>query len=185
MLVGLVATCTDIKSRRIPNKLTYPASIVGIVGQSAFFASFATHSDLVFRAVVGAADGVLGWCTGFTLMVVIKLFLKKFGHGDTKLMAALGAFLGPAMVFAIYIYYSLAFGVFAVFRLVPAVPWYQMWLAAEVRKAGGTPEPVDFSHYKKVAREDYIPVGPFIAIGAVCAILLEQPTMAYLFPPPP
>lgn len=178
VVVG-IATYTDIKSHKIPNKLTFPAALIGLGVQAAYYASFATPVDMWFRAGMGVLNGILGWITGVIIMGSIKFFLKKMGHGDTKLVAAIGSFLGPAHVFIIYLYYSLIFGLYSIFRFVPAIPWKEMWLASEARKAGVEPAPIDRSNYDKVAKE-VIPVGPFIAAGAILEMIFEEPSMRFL-----
>lgn len=179
MVVVVIATITDLRSRKIPNWLTFPASLIGIAARAAYFASFATPSDMQFRASVGALDAVLGWITGVFIMGGTKFFMKKFGHGDTKLVAAVGTFTGPGFVLLIYLYYSLVFGVFALVQMIRAIPWHDMWLAAEARKAGVAPPPPNLDKLNKI-RKEIIPVGPFIAIGTILAMVFEKPTLAFL-----
>jgi prepilin peptidase CpaA len=179
LVIVTIATITDLKYRKIPNKLTFPASFVGIVAQAAYFASFATPTDMWFRAGVGALNGVLGWFTGVFIMSSTKFFMRKFGHGDTKLVAAVGAFLGPGPVFIIYLYYSLVFGFFSLIQMIRAIPWKDMWMAEQARQAGVTPPQINMEPLNKV-RKEIIPVGPFIAIGTGLAMIFEQQTLAFL-----
>ncbi len=81
-LVGLVAVAawTDLRSRRIPNRLTLGILVCG----------------LVLRALEGLAplaEGVLG--AGLGLAIAVVLFgLGAVGGGDGKLLIGVGAFLG-------------------------------------------------------------------------------------------
>lgn len=84
--VVAVATTTDLRSRRIPNRLTLPAALAG----------------LVLNATFSGGDGVLasasGWALGCALLLPLFL-LRGLGAGDVKLVAALGALKGPEFVF--------------------------------------------------------------------------------------
>ena len=99
--VGLVACVTDVRHRRIPNLLTFGAA--GLA--------------LLFHGVVGGTAGlqsaVIGWLVGTALFLPFFL-LGGMGGGDVKLMAALGAWLGPGQAFWLAIYASIAGGVMAV-----------------------------------------------------------------------
>ncbi len=98
--VALIACVTDVKSRRIPNVLTLGGAVAA----------------LVFHAVTaggaGIGEAVVGWLVGTAVFLPFFL-LGGMGAGDVKLMAALGAWLGPAEALAIAIYASLAGGVLA------------------------------------------------------------------------
>lgn len=179
LLVVTIATITDLKYRKIPNNLTFPASFLGIVAQAAYFASFATPTDMWLRAGVGALNGVLGWFTGVFIMSFTKFFMRKFGHGDTKLVAAAGAFLGPGSVLIIYLYYSLVFGFFSLVKMILAIPYKDLWMADQARQAGVKVPPVNMDELTKV-RKEIVPVGPFIAIGTVLAMVFEQQTRLFL-----
>ena len=99
--LALVACFFDIRARRIPNLLTVPVGIAGVlyhIGSS---------------GLAGAGAGIAGATVGFGLF--FPLFaLGGMGAGDVKLMAALGAWLGPAGVAWTALYAALAGGVMAV-----------------------------------------------------------------------
>ena len=100
-IVALVACVTDVRSRRIPNVLTFGAAAAA----------------LVFHAVTPGAGGLGvaagGWLMGAAVFAPFFL-LGGMGAGDVKLMAALGAWLGPGEALAIALYASLAGGVIAI-----------------------------------------------------------------------
>ena len=179
LVIVAIATVTDLRSHKIPNWLTFNASLLGILAQAAYFASFATPTDIYFRAGIGALNAVLGWLAGVFIMSSTKFFMRKFGHGDTKLVAAIGAFLGPGPVCIIYLYYSLVFGLFSLVQMIRAIPWHDMWMAAEARKAGVTPPALNMDNLNKI-RKEIIPVGPFIAAGTVLSMIFEQQTLTFL-----
>jgi len=75
-----VAARADVRTRTIPNRLTFPALLLGIAVQGAMAGPDGVKSSLVGMAVAG---GVLlpGW------------LFRWMGAGDVKLMAAVGAWL--------------------------------------------------------------------------------------------
>jgi prepilin peptidase CpaA len=101
VLVGLIACATDFRSRRIPNVLTFGASVAAFV----------------FWAATGGPTGfgwsVAGWLVGCLLFLPVFL-LRGMGAGDVKLLAALGAWMGPGDTVWVALYAAVAGGVLAV-----------------------------------------------------------------------
>ncbi len=99
--IGLAACVTDVRTRRIPNALTLTAALAGFLVQ----------------AVSGGLDGALaasgGWLVG-TLLFLPFFLLGGMGGGDVKLLAALGAWLGPRDTLWLAVYASIAGGVLGV-----------------------------------------------------------------------
>jgi len=90
----------DVRTRRIPNRLTFPAAALGLVA--------ATVAHGSHGAVSSAAGLLVGVAIFFPLF-----FLKGLGAGDVKLMGALGAWLGTSLIFRVAFYTSLAGGALA------------------------------------------------------------------------
>jgi prepilin peptidase CpaA len=100
----LVAVAFDVHSRRIPNTLVL----------SGLTAALAIHSFAMFAIVVPVAGAawwspLAGAATGLALMLPLHL-LRAMGAGDVKLMAMVGAFIGPAAVANATLYTLLAGG---------------------------------------------------------------------------
>jgi len=106
----LVATVTDLRSRRIPNLLTYPAMLLAL----------ALHTQA--QGLPGLFFALTGLALGLGLML-LPFLLGVMGAGDVKLMAAAGAFLGATGVLKAFLFTSLAGGAYAlvVLALRPAV----------------------------------------------------------------
>ena len=101
LIIGAAACVTDLHSRRIPNWLTFGAAA------TAFVFHFAEGGQ------AAAQQAAAGWATGLFLFMPLFL-LGGMGAGDVKLLAALGAWLGPDAAFWMAIYGSMAGGVLAV-----------------------------------------------------------------------
>ena len=81
LLIG--ATVTDLRARRIPNFLTFPAAGVGV----------ALHS--MQEGWWGLALALVGAVTAPGVLMLLRAF-RRLGMGDVKLAMAVGALLGPA-----------------------------------------------------------------------------------------
>lgn len=87
-----VAIATDLRTRRIPNVVTGPAILAGL-GLNAWISGWD-----------GLTASVLG-CLAATAILICPFALGGVGGGDVKMMAAVGALLGPRLAF-----YSLVLG---------------------------------------------------------------------------
>jgi prepilin peptidase CpaA len=98
LLVAFVAVIFDVRLRRIPNYVTFTAAVAAFV----------------FALFVGGWSG-LAWAAGAWVLGAALFFpffaLRGMGAGDVKLMAALGAWLGPADAIWLAIFASMAGGV--------------------------------------------------------------------------
>jgi prepilin peptidase CpaA len=101
LIIGAAACATDLHSRRIPNWLTFGAAAL------AFAFHYATGGPEAVRMAT------TGWVTGLFLFMPIFV-LGGMGGGDVKLLAALGAWLGPSATIWLAVYASMAGGVLAV-----------------------------------------------------------------------
>lgn len=107
LLVGLVvaAVCTDLRSGRIPNRLTMGAAAAG----------------LLLNVLLGGLNGALasggGWLLGAGLLFAF-FAVGALGAGDVKLLAAVGALKGPAFAFNAFVFTGVAGGIIAIIVLV-------------------------------------------------------------------
>jgi len=101
LLVATLAVAWDLRTRRIPNALTF-----GAAGAALAYAFFTGGPAAVLPALGG-------WLLGAAIF--FPLFaLGGMGAGDVKLLAALGAWLGPIEAVWLAIFASMAGGVLAV-----------------------------------------------------------------------
>jgi prepilin peptidase CpaA len=119
LLVASVGCVFDLRTRRIPNWLTFGS------------AALALGFRLVTGGLSGVEHGMLGWATGMAVLLA-PFLLGGMGAGDVKLVAALGAWLGPGETLWMAIYTSMAGAVMAL--IVSAwqgylrQAWSNVWL---------------------------------------------------------
>jgi prepilin peptidase CpaA len=158
--VALMACVTDLRTRRIPNMLTFSAA-VGALGYHAF------------GGWIGLAGSIGGLLLGLALFLPIYL-LRGMGAGDVKLLAALGAWLGPASVAWVAIYAAIAGGIMAVAVALGAGYLRPMlanvWLLLTHWRVSGV-KPLD-SVTLDGGRGPRLAYAVPIAAGLLCAILL-------------
>jgi prepilin peptidase CpaA len=100
LTIGLVACVTDIRTRRIPNVLTFGGAVLA----------------LGYHLATGGGGGLVGAIVGWTAGVAfffVPFALRGMGGGDVKLMGALGAWLGAATAVWVALYAGIAGGVLA------------------------------------------------------------------------
>lgn len=105
-LVGC-AGWSDWRTRRIPNRLTLPAILVG----------------LSMNMLLAGWAGLVSAAAGAALMLVVLLplvWLRALGAGDWKLLGALGALLGPLPALWVLLATTLIAGLMAVAQVICA-----------------------------------------------------------------
>ncbi len=100
VIVLVVATFTDLRSRRIPNWLVFPFFGCGIAISS------------WLHGWHGAAQSLEG--AGLALLIYgVLYFMGGMGAGDVKLCVAIGAWIGPYQLFLALLMTALAGGAMA------------------------------------------------------------------------
>ena len=94
ILLG-IAAWQDIKQHRIPNRIVFVGVVLGVMFNGLLPQGWGFNSPI---------PGGLGWLAalmglGMGLIVLLPFYwLRAIGAGDVKLMAMVGAFLGPGQV---------------------------------------------------------------------------------------
>lgn len=161
-LLLLAITATDFFCKLIPDRLTYPGAVAGLLLSfltPGDIASFLNHPRLLgliglepnalgglVLSLVGAAVG-FGLFEGFRRLMSALAGMEVMGMGDSKLLMLVGAFLGPSMV---------------LLGLVPG-------LACGILL--GVP-------YTKIAKTPHLPFGPALALGAFLTLFLGDGILA-------
>ena len=151
----LVATVVDIRTRRIPNDLTATMAGIGV--------------GLAATGISGVPlwASMLGFVFGLALMMPGHL-LGATGAGDVKLMAAIGAIVGPAVVVSAFLFTAIAGGVLA---LIVAMRRKRLavTMAGAGRLIGGANVQQEIRSATPASRFAY---GPAIAVGSILAMLV-------------
>jgi len=97
LVVALIGCVTDLRTRRIPNVLTFSAAAAAVVFHG------------VNTGLAGIGHSLSGLAVG--LVLFLPLFaLRGLGGGDVKLLAALGAWMGPGATVWMALWAALAGG---------------------------------------------------------------------------
>lgn len=100
-VVASVAALIDVRTRRIPNWLTFAALAAGVLVQ-------------VMRAGIAGVPVALGGAVlGLGLLLPFYV-IRAVGAGDVKLLAALGALVGAQALVSVAIYGGLVGGVISI-----------------------------------------------------------------------
>jgi prepilin peptidase CpaA len=103
--VVFAAAATDLRSRRIPNWLTLSGIAIG----------------LLLNGTLGGASGIRSALGGMALGFGCYFFLyclRAMGAGDVKLMAAVGAIVGPSGWIAVFLASAAAAGLLSLALVV-------------------------------------------------------------------
>ncbi len=149
----VVVTGTDLSHKIIPNVITVPGTVIGLLGTATVLP-------------VGLLNGVLGMAIGSGILWLLAwvspyVFGKEgMGGGDIKLLAMIGAFLG----------------------------WKPALLTIMIGSLAGSVIGISLIALRIMKRDDYIPFGPFLVVGALLSMFFAQPLFDWyqlLFGPVP
>lgn len=138
----LVVTGTDLTHKIIPNVVTLPGIVLGLVG-AATVLPVGLIDALLGVAIGGGILWALAWASPY-------LFGKEgMGGGDIKLLAMIGAFLG----------------------------WKPALLTIMIGSLTGSMIGVSLIALRFMKRDEYIPFGPFLVLGALLSMFFAQPLL--------
>lgn len=144
-----VATFTDLRSRRIPNWLVFPFLALGFIAP----------------AIAHGAHALVESTEGFALGLLVYGALAIFagmGMGDVKLVAAIGAWVGPRQLLLAMVLTAIAGGAMAMGSV--ALRKYRNWME---RKQGEMDGEAPILTAAKDPFLQKIPYAPAIAVGTL------------------
>jgi prepilin peptidase CpaA len=111
----IIAVTVDLRVRKIPNLLTFPAMLAA----------------LTFHSVTGGWKGFVFSAEGLALgiaLFLIPYIMGGMGAGDAKLMGAIGAIVGPRGVFLACLFTAVAGGFYALIVFLLNRPYFKSFI---------------------------------------------------------
>ena len=154
----IVITFIDLDFQIIPDAITLPGTVIGVIGASLFIPDpfIAPQIDFTRQTslVVGISNSLIGLLTGGGLFYLIAILSRGgMGGGDIKMMAMVGAFMGWKAVLLTTFIGSLTGSVIGIFLMV----------------------------FKGKGRKTKIPFGPFLACGSVVTLFFGGRILKWYF----
>ena len=171
-IVLIVAAWIDGKQLRVPNWITFPMVLSGLAFNTLWFG---TGWGEWSHGLIGGLLGVIvGLCTLFWLWM-----LGGMGAGDVKLMAGIGAWLGPMVILEVFVATAIIGAVMAVVMVWMQHDWkrhttnflviIQEWL--DMKKLGVSGVAAIAADRKPTMR--LLPYGIPICCGAIAVFLYD------------
>lgn len=161
MVILLCASFTDIRSHRIPNMLTFPAGVAGVL------------IHLAANGFAAAASALLAYVLFFIGGFLFYRWIGGIGAGDIKLLMACASFLGmmPALYVAFFSFLLQScwmfirwFWIGTAFQNIRQLAiWLYSWMVPGIKT----------KHFHPMGTPDRSPHGPFIFAGAIVTALLN------------
>ncbi|CEG28322.1 A24 family peptidase [Bacillus sp. B-jedd] len=161
LILLLICTVTDIKSRKILNIVTFPAIIIGFL----------------LYLFTNGYEGFLFSGKGFLVglgVLFIPFAMGGIGAGDVKLMAAIGTMKGAFFVFYAFLYAAIVGGLIALFILI-----WRRDVKGFFARIINSLLLLSFNKSKEsiqVSKTDLAPTFPYgvaIAVGTVALLFME------------
>ncbi|MCD8508812.1 MAG: prepilin peptidase [Bacillus sp. (in: Bacteria)] len=159
IIVLIICVVTDLKSRKIYNKVIFPSLLLALT------------LNILFHGWSGLQDSLLGFLLGLGILL-IPYMMGGMGAGDVKLLALIGAIMGPAFVFSTTIYIALLGGVFGIVILLVRSGIFQN-LKSTITALRGITYGIKPELILKKGLKTKFPYGVAIAGGALLAFFIN------------
>lgn len=171
----LLAVKCDVKNHRIPNLLVFCGAGLGVLLNSVLPQGYGFISSLT--GALGFWKALAGLGLGLTIMLPLYM-LRALGAGDVKLMAMVGAFLGPNAIIGTILVTFIVGGVLTLLVVLRNRTWGLLMNNLRTVLMGGfiktavlhqlpTIDPASVSAGR-------LPYGIAIALGTILYTVLEQ-----------
>lgn len=191
----IVLVVTDLRVRLLPDAVTFPGTVVGVL--LAFrvlifdstagtlyihvFHKLPPYPSLVFNLLNALLGALLGSLLLWGAATVYKLVRQRegMGFGDVKMMAMVGAFLGPRETFLTILVGTLLGSVVGLswVALLYALGWKRQLAERAARRGLGNPASLRWA----IATQYQLPLGTFLGIGALSVVYLVPTLLDHLF----
>jgi prepilin peptidase CpaA len=167
ILLLVAAAVSDYRTRRIPNWLVFSGALYGVVYNTVLPS---TPHDTILLPLLGLALG---------LLLFIPLYiLRAMGAGDVKLLAMVGAFLGPGDTFYAALSTMMVGGALALLFVVvkgkARVMFRNLAEAFNLSFLSVTSGQAPSLYVEPSASAGKLPYGVAIAVGTIGYLILHQ-----------
>jgi leader peptidase (prepilin peptidase)/N-methyltransferase len=181
----IVLVVTDFRVRLLPDLINFPGMAMGIVlafrvpisdstaGILFFligFRKFQLQTDLFFNVLSAVLGALLGSLLLWGAAAVYKLLRKRdgMGMGDIKMMAMVGAFLGPRATFLTILLGTLLGSVIGVswIGILYLFGWKRALAERAAKRGLGSVAAIRWA----IASQYQLPLGTFLGIGALAVV---------------
>ncbi|HTB93395.1 MAG TPA: prepilin peptidase [Candidatus Sulfotelmatobacter sp.] len=181
----LVLVVTDLRVRLLPDLVNFPGMAMGLVfafripipdstaGMLFFltgFRSFPFQSDLFFNVLNAVLGALLGSMLLWGAAALYKLARKRdgMGMGDVKMMAMVGAFLGPRGAFLTILLGTLLGTVIGLLwiAILYLLGWKRGLATRAARRGFGSVSSIRWA----IASQYQLPLGTFLGVGALAVV---------------
>jgi leader peptidase (prepilin peptidase) / N-methyltransferase len=181
----IVLVVTDFRVRLLPDLINFPGMAMGIVlafrvpisdstaGILFFligFRKFLLQTDLFFNVLSAVLGALLGSLLLWGAAAVYKLLRKRdgMGMGDVKMMAMVGAFLGPRATFLTILLGTLLGSVIGVswVGILYLFGWKRALAERAAKRGLGSVTAIRWT----IASQYQLPLGTFLGIGALAVV---------------
>lgn len=167
ILIAILAASLvcDLRSRTIPNLITIPAMVLGII------------INIMKNQVEGIKLSFFGILISF-LILIIPFYIGGLGGGDVKLMMAVGALMGPWFALNALIYTAVAGALMALGIII-----YQKKLGKCFSNIMGYLASIfllqEIVPIDKEEARTYFPYGLAIGIGTLLTVFLDKSILLF------
>jgi leader peptidase (prepilin peptidase) / N-methyltransferase len=181
----IVLVVTDFRVRLLPDLINFPGMAMGIVlafrvpisdstaGMLFFligFRKFRLQTDLFFNVLSAVLGALLGSLLLWGAAALYKLLRKRdgMGMGDIKMMATVGAFLGPRATFLTILLGTLLGSVIGVswIGILYLFGWKRALAERAAKRGLGSVTAIRWA----IASQYQLPLGTFLGIGALAVV---------------
>lgn len=158
----VVITFIDLDFQIIPDVITLPGIVIGLIGASFLlpdpFSHFTPPIPPLLRGgvggVVGFSNSIIGLLLGGGLFYLIAIASRGgMGGGDIKMMAMVGAFMG----------------------------WKAILLTTFIGSLSGSIIGIFLMAFKGKGRKTKIPFGPFLSLGSLITLFFGAEILRWYF----
>jgi len=174
LLLLCMAAYQDICSYRIGNMLVISGAILGVL------------LNVFLPTGISLYQSLAGWGVGLLLLLPLYL-LRAMGAGDVKLMAMVGAFMGPQAIMVTLLYVLVAGGVLSVCFAMYRGVFKKLFtstriILSEFMNKQFTPKSKHLpkaSSFTGITQDETakMPYGLAIAVGTVIFLAVNQPSI--------